>query len=510
MIVPGQSTHYQESRGGDIRTRENTPPSGGQALPGRFGRIFDLPAFDPSPDLLKDLACRMTVDPVVAGDEENDSEIPSGYTFLGQFITHDLTFDTTSLQDQANDQQAPSSYRTPRLDLDSVYCQSPTLKDPPKRNGAKMAIDSRSDQDETIEDLPRYPQGSTDPERPAGRAIIGDPRNDETVVLCQLHLAFLKLHNRFVDEFWADGERDEGRLYELAQEQCRWHFQWVVVNDYLPKIVDEKVLKQILLSKPGDPPNVRLKFYKPVDPAKPMIPLEFAVAAFRFGHSMIRPVYRVGRGGFAVRLFPRSNGDDHLGGLRPITSSHVVVWSRFFHDLPPASVELKNHAKKIDARMPESLGRIPVQFSPGSADTSPETFSLALRDLQKGVDRKLPSGQRVAGAIKTKFDETEVLSNAKLCEESPHLSLNNPGWKDQAPLWFYILQEARQQAGGEHLGQVGSRIVAEVILGLLKYDPTSYFNAKPDFLPTTVGGGRPIDFKMGSLLQLAEVAPLQS
>jgi hypothetical protein len=294
-------------------------------------------------------------------DPSSDSRIPAGYTILGQFITHDLTFNTRPLDAGAvNDAPKGGGDRTPQLDLDSVYELSPRLAYPPPRvrtsAGAETArmLYRGSEDDTEPHDLPRY----EDVKRPndlavyaEDKAIIGDVRNDDNILLSQLHLAFLKLHNQFVGYFGRKGVSDD-KLFAKARQYCVWHYQWVIVNDYLPRIVGPEVIQSILAldEKTRRPTKSDFKLYRPPDGTLAPIPVEFSAAAFRFGHSMIRSLYRVNKAGIEYPLFGASKYDPrHLGGQRRLPAMLEVDWTRFFFEPPPR----EETGEKLDAGVQE-------------------------------------------------------------------------------------------------------------------------------------------------------------
>ncbi|MFN8634907.1 MAG: heme peroxidase family protein [Chloroflexota bacterium] len=465
--------------------------------------MFGLPRFE-----REDLELQILAEQMADDLNTPSSLIPSGYTILGQFITHDLTLDRTLLQGDPIDPSTVENFRTPRFDLDSVYAESLTLHlEPPHDEAsparAKMEIGRSRGATFDLEDLPRYAVDNADGQA-AFTAKIGDGRNDENLLVAQLHLAFLKLHNRFVDDLH-DGGVAENELFEAARQWCRWCYQWIVVNDYLPRIVGQPTIDAVMAPPDGGEPRFNFALYNPPDAAHPMMPVEFSAAAFRLGHSMIRPAYRVAVDGMGVNLFPGqyagASGFPNLGGMQPLQPSLKADWSRFFFK-PPANGpdeehDFRNFAKKIDSHLPRFLSSLPGSaVGSGPRDS---VVSLALTDLRRGVKLSLPSGQRVARAVIKATGVGEELSNDKL-------GLTRPAWQGEAPLWFYILKEAELSTGGQQLGPVGGRIVAEVILGLLAYDRSSYVYANPPFTPERLVGP-PADTKhtMADILRYAGV-----
>ena len=435
-------------------------PAKRRSLEGRFGLMFkSLPAFEPPDDLLVELAASMEEPRDAPPSATDNPRVPSGFVLLGQFIDHDLTFDDTPIPEQREDPLARKNFRTARLDLDSLYGagpeKSPELYDP--SDPAKLRIVGLGDPD-APDDLPRQSDG---------KAIIGDPRNDENLVICQLHLAFMKFHNALVDHAREQGVRGTDELFAEARRLCRWHYQWVVVHDFLPRMVGRDTLDAILRERADGSVGVKLDFYKPKNPEKPMMPVEFSAAAFRFGHSMLRPGYVINEEGGGAALFGEQPTDFNLNGSRPCPKRLVIAWRHFF-DVPGAPGTPVNGARRLDSDL-----SLPLFSLPASVVPPPDTrVSLAERNLLRGKRLGLPSGQRVArqmGAV--------PLSNRELGLGE------GPGWEGQAPLWFYVLKEAELRHDGERLGAVGGRIVAETILGLLELDRSSYLRAASAWRP---------------------------
>ena len=468
------------------RGRELAPRS--IFLEGRFGRLFrNLPSFAPDRSALEPLAARM-LESEGAGPEF-DGEIPAGYTYLGQFIDHDITFDPVSSLQRQNDPDGLQDFRTPRLDLDSLYGDGPSndpyLYDQSIDNGRTTFLLGQNANGE--EDLPRNvlpPVNGI----PQGRALIGDPRNDENVIVGQLHLTFLRFHNMVVKRLTAEGfnagPQDPtvlDRLFEEAQRQVRWHYQWIVIKDFLPRICGEAVVNDIFAPDSYETvggtvsrPKVRLQFYR--WQREPFMPVEFSVAAYRFGHSMIRPVYNLREGIGNIPIF--TNGDlqdEHtdLRGFRPLAREWTIDWSFFFGDGPNLQ-----HARKIDTILSAPLVKVPATDEP---------HALALRNLERSSALALPSGQRVARAMGMEPMSDADLGIVELSEQ----------FQEAAPLWFYVLKEA-EAGGGTRLGPVGGRIVAEVLLGLIKGDPFSFVNVEPNWQPTL--GASPGVFTMKDLV----------
>jgi hypothetical protein len=413
---------------------------------GRFGRMFRrIPPAPRLPDAeLTVLAKGMRGRAGAAGD---NPEIPAGYTYLGQFIDHDITFDPQSRLDRDNDPDALVDFRTPRFDLDSVYGSGP--EDEPFQyergsNGTRLLVETNGHGDD---DLPRNRQGV---------ALIGDPRNDENTIVGQLHLLWLKFHNKVAAQVAADPGVADARHFDETRRRVRWTYQRIVVDDYLPRICDPGTLARIWTAGEDGLPEIRTRFYRPVK--RPYMPVEFSGAAFRFGHSQVRGAYDLSDHAIARPIFvPRPLDDplQDLRGFRTLPPRWTVDWRRFF----ALGGSTPQPSRAIDAKLVPALFGLPDSGG-----------SLALRNLERGQALGLPSGQDVARAIRA----PHVYSGAEL------------GAPEPTPLWFYVLKESELAAKGRHLGPVGALIVAEVLLGLLRGDTQSFFARQPDWQATEV------------------------
>jgi hypothetical protein len=484
---------------------------------GRFGRMFRrLPPFEPDDDLLGQLAESMTDE----GLFEGDSSIAAGYTYLGQFIDHDITLDTTSRLQRVNDPNALRNFRTPRFDLDSIYGGGPLLA--PflyQDDGRRLRIGRNADG----EDLPRTSRGDGG----RRRALLGDPRNDENVILSQLHLAFLRYHNRVVEELAGDAKPRGESLFEEATRIVRWHYQWLVIHDFVRRIVGPEVLNDILRyenyavapthggeDKRDLPrlPKIQRRFFTWRN--QPFIPVEFAAAAYRFGHSMVRDTYTLNPAAVLIPFFsvdPKGPLFD-LRGFDERPRGFQIEWSRFF-SFGHLGFTPPQRARRIDTQIISGLQKMPtsILLNPRSAIRPNTRYeSLAERDLLRGKALGLPTGQAVA---KTMGLPAKLTVPAGAFELPDELRM----FGEHTPLWYYVLKEAEYFHKGDQLGPVGGRIVAEVLIGLLEGDPTSYLRVEPNWTPT-VGkfgvragqdekGAPTVVFEMPELLRFAG-APL--
>lgn len=491
-----------------IYPRDVIPPRSDYFDSGRFGRLFGgLPPFaadtpqtrhalleigkpggimDAADDLSKGPVLLIT-DPSLSANNSNNPTLSAGMTFLGQFLDHDMTSDLTSSLERQVDPEQIANFRTPTFGLDNVYGSgpggSPHLFDQSAGGqGIKFLLEETGTPGK--QDLPRNSQLT---------ALIGDPRDDENLIIGQLQVAFLKFHNRCVDFVISDiGLSEPGAVFAEAQRIVRWHYQWIIVHEFLAKTCGQAVVDDVIQ-------NGR-KFYKWRH--EPFIPVEFSVAAYRFGHSQVRPSYRANFTGnpggtpffgmiFTADSLPHGDPDDLSGSAR--APRRFIDWPTFF-DFGDGNVKPN---KKIDAILSSALFHLPGTVV-AHPDPANNPSSLAQRNLLRHLTFALPSGQRVAKAM-----QLPLLSAGDLALLKPF------GMDDHTPLWFYILREASVTQNGERLGPVGARIVTEVFIGLLQGDRMSYLAQEPDwepFLPTIDPSLQHNGFRMVDLLRFAQVA----
>jgi hypothetical protein len=419
----------------------------------------------------------LITDPALSVHNPDNPTHTAGTTFMGQFMDHDMTFDQHSPLGKPASPTATPNGRTPSFDLDSVYgagpIGSPQLYDPGDR--AKLRVESGG----LFEDLPRMADGT---------AIIADPRNDENLIISGLQSAFLSFHNRLVDRLRAGGSTDAAELYAQARRLTTWHYQWLIAHEFLPLFVGQPMVDDVFAH--GG------RFYRPAK-GEAFIPVEFQGAAYRFGHSMVRPSYRANLAGdknkpFFGLIFDGSqqasdDPDDLRGGFR--APRRFIGWQTFF-DFGDGQVK---HNKRIDSKISTPLFQLPIS---AIASHSGPTV-LPVRTLLRQITWELPSGQELARQM-----GTTGLGAADLDE----LRGYGLGLERSTPLWYYVLKEAELTEDGLHLGPVGGRIVAEVIVGLLRADPNSYLSYDPGWSPS-LPSRDPGDFRMTDFLTLAGVDP---
>lgn len=373
-----------------------------------------------------------------------DSQLPAFLTYLGQFIDHDLTNSAIKEEwDKAIDQTTfpvieasddlnslIQNARTGTMEVDSLY-NTPALD----ANG-KFILGQLEDEDS--------PEGNDLPRSPNGKAFIGDSRNDENLAVAQTHVAFLKFHNAIMDK--------EGVDSQTARKIATQHYQWIIIHDFLRQVVDYNYVQQALIF--GN------RYFHPTTDNF-FLPLEFTMAAYRLGHSMVRDSYnwnnKVGESTLKD-LF-----EFGMGGQVPPPLERKIDW-RIFKE---------NKAKKLDAAIIDPLAAIP------NLD-----INLAVRNLRRGYMFGLPTGQAVAQSIL--FDESLMLSPEELLEHaSPaeQAALETYNFHQKTPLWYYILKEAQIREQGEQLGPVGTVLVTEVLLQSIRLAPFSILK-EPNWQPS--------------------------
>lgn len=528
---------------------EIKPPRRSAEFTDRFDfMVENLPPNRATDDQLNALgAVMMEGDEPDDGDPINNHRLPSGYTYFGQFIDHDLTFDPLSVLAGPNKLNDFLNFRTPRFDLDSMYGHGPHDQ-PYMYKGNNFRLGQTADGNV---DLLRIDQPSEFGDK---LAVIGDKRNDENLIVSQIHLSFLLYHNAVVTELAANGVADD-KLFDIANQIVRWRYQHIVLYDYLRRLILPDVFKHLQEHGP--------QFFH--TPKGVFMPLEFSVAAFRMGHSMVRFNYALNRvvntdqgGTGELKVFSNDPMKD-LRGFRPRPNDRTIRWKRFLEftgddaqdpgSITQFSMALdtglagKNPAPKVVA---EGLADLPKDVP---EDGMPP-FNLAQRNLLRGrhLGRGLASGQTLARHLG--INDPHVLTQLKVTKTviQPGNGKNAPPvftrsvderltqlFGSDTPLWYYILKEAEVLGlkadagnplgtaeiplnvngtnGGRTLGPLGSRIVGEVFFKLMKEDPESILGKDPTKVPRNIaeripkanefGAGADGRFTLGHLVKFA-------
>lgn len=453
-----------------------------------------LPATDPNETIkvLTDLGNSMRLGSGVF----KLSSIPSAYTYFGQFVDHDVSLAAISKStpelanpctitrfgpDPLKPEAVTATFKNKRnsfLQLDTIY------KGSPPRNDALLILGKLSKSDHPIHtadadnDVPRQTNNDK-------TAIIGDPRNDQTLIISQLHVAFMRAHNEVVKS---------GKSYSDARKLLIQHYHWLIIKDFLPRFARPEILQQVLAGE-------KLRYQPGTSPF--YIPLEFTVAAYRFGHAQSLHSYYYndnfqGQGLSSLFTFPA------LGKYPTLPEKGVIQWEHFL-----GIGDFLNWARVPNPSVVEPLSNV---LGP-TGTPLPCERSLAKMDLLRGYSWGLPTGQAVARALG--YQELSAAEIESVSVSSEMTSILQSGLSSRTPLWFYILAEAAWAQAHDHpypepdprsklrgfLGKVGSRIIAEVLIGLIRESPDSILKDTqwtPEFGPNG-------NFTLADLFRLARV-----
>lgn len=464
VIAPSTALHAVTT----VSTPSTVPSSSAaSSTGGRYGRLFH-PGLGPdglNQQVREGEVTAIAKHLVEPGKEliADNQYIDAIYTFFGQFVDHDITFDSASSLQRSLDPDELVDFRTPHLDLDSIYGggprQQPYLYDQQGRfvlgkidfaavEGKMGAVPPVA---WTWPDLPRNHNGV---------ALVADPRNDQQAILSQLTVLFLRFHNAIIDRQPVGLSVEE--RFARAQREVRWHYQWLVLQHFLPTAIGPHKAASYLWAA-GDRPTgpelvqaLREQLVLPiVRPSGEMfLPVEFSAAAFRFGHSMVRSTYEIFEGSGPRGILDVKHG---LVG-QPVP----VDWGYFVR-----GVGEQGHVQQsalIDTRLIPEFGNLPGGLVAGGPMSLPE------RTLLRGLRLHLPSGQTVATELRARgYRDVYPLAPKEIGLESMLAAT-------ETPLWYYILREAEFTRSGYRLGPVGATLVAEVLLGLLVHDETSFLH----------------------------------
>lgn len=456
------------------------PPTADPQHLSSFGRMFPaLPALRPDNDPkvtlanIGRLAATMpeSVDPSINGPDDPKFDITglgSARTYFGQFIDHDLTLD---LQPQPADFIDPltlKNFETFRFDLSSVYGGGPTVS--PQLYEADLkhfrVVEANAN---GVRDLPRDA---------TGKAILVEGRNDENEIIGQVHTAFLKFHNKIVGL---------GYDFDDAHRLTIHHYQWAILHDFLPGWVGQDVVSGVLNG------SIQ-RFYHPVDADSPMTPVEWSVAAYRFGHSVVRDDYELNDTDSSHNIFDGTDNDLHGG--RPLPAGRQIDWGDFEVPLQTAANTAAGNTQAprlIDTHVSNGLFLLPIGGQSGAEVSGLQ--SLPQRNMIRGFFYGLPSGQAIARRMGVPVIHPNDAINPTAV----------PGFDGGTPAWYYMLKEAELQ-GGQRLGTVGGRIVTDVFAGLLQSDPHAILNPNVSFIPRPPIAPSTGTFGIADLLVFAGVA----
>lgn len=455
-----------------------------------YVHIFDeaTPADMPSDAALIDLGDTMRPRPASHSEaydcnaDDADGVIPAGYTYLGQFIVHDMTY--------LDPVTASRNLRSPALDLDSVLPEidpDQFISKIPELGPASLGLTSSQEDVRLTEDLRRD-------DEVYGKPIIADDRNDNFLPLSQSHLLLLKFYNAIAAllgiRWTPDLKPDDHRR---VREVWVKHFQYAVLHDYLPRIVGSETYRAVLQGKRAivHPESFPRGAARQQCDDDPWMPLEFATAFGRYGHSMIRHCYKpwnqkrvdeaVTVGDF-MNVSYRNSGDCLSSSGRAIPASWIHDWFYLldFSGIKGAPAGQKPiMANLLDTNLAAPLGALPKRLldNPGQPDPPcplPPSgdFNLAARTLMRVSWCHLKPAQdalKILNAHLTaiKAPPIDALTPHEICDATrtgeAAVFKRHPELLEKTPLWFYMLREAEKKACGRHLGPFGGRIVMETM-----------------------------------------------
>ena len=417
---------------------------------------------------------------MVSDKQRDDSHIPAGYTYFGQFVDHDITRDDTpSLEDTREIDNSPRPVteliqnRSPSLDLDSVYGA-------PTAGGDNSPLDDDGVHFSFAETSPvEGGEGHSDKKLPYDihRGVdivkIPDNRNDENLAVSQTHALWMRFHNHVADALSAS-QKVQTDLFIETKNCVIKHYQYIVIHDFIKRFTEDQVFNEIFGSKQ----NRKIKFFNPIPGESIAMPIEFSGAAYRFGHSLVREKYDWNlnfnaKEGFAANfsvadkngpnlsLFTFTTAGGFLKDTRPLPSNWIINWANFF-DVPSTNNIPSQKAKLIDPFLSSGMGNIP---------TNSEPLNLAAANLRRSSVLGLPSGQDIADAM-----GVGALTKKEMVRGLPNSMkgfIQTQGLDIKTPLWFYILQEANAKEGGQTLGEVGSYIICETFYALINQSKPS-------------------------------------
>lgn len=453
--------------------------------------------------------------------------LPAAYTYFGQFVNHDISAPRGDVMSQ--DAGAPpagvvGAVDPPGLDrsrrasvaiildnffndhpepltLASLYGDGPGSTDPSVRalyaaDGKRFRLGkTRREVDQVFIDdmkdpaLVEHATGAPDLLRTGGSPLIADLRNDENLIISQLHLALLLFHNKVVAAL-EPSHPNPAKCFDEARKVVTRHYHWLILNDYLPQLLSRKVQGRPLADYPSNLP-------KPNE-----VPLEFTTAAFRFGHSMVGSAYDFNANfGVGGHLAPEGATLEHLfaftshqnmgqsaPGLPELPDHWVIDWermTRFQAGTAGAPPRPFGNAERIDLNFaPDMLNVV------GDSEIAVHG-SILFRNLMRGFHRRMPFGQQLADQY-----GVDRLSEAEVRKALPKEKALPPGKKSlrqvaedlgmltETPAWLYFLCESRLREAGERVGPTASHIIADTIVGLMRHNRKSMLNTAPDWHPS--------------------------
>jgi hypothetical protein len=487
---------------------------GGAAPPFRIFRQLRPGLFDPAD--LAALAIEMedagnsgrVPDPEYDESEENIG-VPAGYSFLGSLIHDDSTFRQIGSATAEGEPGSSFGGYAPAFNLHTIYGFGPNIQPYFYRRVGRGIGDGRdrlkmnlgdflggSVADPAARDLPRVSN-----EDGESVALVPDARTEDSIIKAQLHSMMLRFHNRLIDI------REDASFHEVRQA-VRFHFQWIVIHDFLRRFVQDDVLYAVLphlekgTNPAQDPPQLR--FFRP-DQGTGM-PIEYELAVVRFGHSTVRQTFKLNQNTPPIPFFSLTPTQQAgLQGGRACPPGWAIDWKLFFEMRTEPQSRMHGppqYSAKIDTAVPSTVAmHIPA--------TSRKGFSLAYRNLLRGLRAGIPCGQAVSKFMNCTPIPDDSLTVGRATERDSPTNKRiidiSPRFRNNAPLWYYVLAEAQQQFVDDRtptrLGPLAGRIFAEVLVGLMWANRASYLRSEPSFQPYPELCSTSGQFSMADLLR---------
>lgn len=389
------------------------------------------------------------------------SPTPTGFTYLGQFIDHEITH-MVHLTEPPEAMPLPleklQQRRNCAFDLDSLYGQG--LGDALVPYTDDGSFHSEFMRDGKLYDLPRGAGAS------GYEARIAEYHNDENFIVAQMQVLFMNAHNRLMQRYAADIADVEQRFMQ-ARRELALMLQGLVIHEFLPQFLDHDVYRAFF----GTDAIADLPLLEPITPQNAGIPVEFAGAAYRFGHSLVRGSYPLND----LHHFPVNLralfGLTGKGGLRDLKTGergtdlgqYAIDWKYYF---PMGYADFSN-ALTIKPKIADQLRDL-VNEAPGHQD-------LLLRNLLRGQELGLPGAQQIGEwLLATQRDYCRhmnfgLLREAELLSHDLGPVLRDQGIVGQVPLWLYVVMEPGfNDSGHARLGKLGSLILAETFRMLVR------------------------------------------
>jgi len=537
----------------DGQNEMGSGPTAPNALPQHqqcFGTMFpNLPAFHYSEQASADLANAMenpTPDPpgTDQGTPDDNPNLPAEYTYLGQFIDHNLDFDETPSPEANVNPSTLTNFESFRFDLNNVFGGGPSV-DPQlyAADGKHLLVTGTlgTPQANGFPTVTNSPTGAFDLSRNAnGTANLVEPRDDENQIISQISASLVAFYNDFVDQ---------GMGYAQARQLTENYWQEVVLTDVLPAYVGQSTINQYLRQLP----NGNFQVHTPNLPNANFTPIEFSVGAYRFGHALVRNEYHIND----LLPPPGPDFDDNipifndatfqfgdLTGGAPLqgttadaagnctaagaaqstmlceqSTNHQIEWKYFVPQIN-ADTQLSNadcvagggaiingsctdpginFARATQPTISPNLFNLPAFTIPGCTDAADPVCNgsadLIARDFARGQFDGLASGQAIAKALG--------------CPVIPAASINPTSdavFNTGTPLLYYVLAEAKQ--ANATLGCVGKAIVAQTFIRVMWDTPNSIlhngFTPNPALTPLAPETPK---FSFGDLLVDTKLAP---